>query len=206
MPPGEDTCAVLLASLFSALSHDLRASVNGINVWTHILERVSDPTAVRAVEGIRRSIAQQTDLAQELSDFGRESFGAPDESSVELGMLLRAVCEELGSDERIRLHSPHATMHVAMAGRAASALLRLTLQDALAALSERGHVDVLVDEADARRWRIRIEMQEPDGMPADAHARRPLRQTLAILSARIHEVELVVTPGQRELLLPNSYP
>ena len=34
--------AALVAGLFSPLAHDLRAGLNGISVWTHLLSRDAD--------------------------------------------------------------------------------------------------------------------------------------------------------------------
>jgi len=193
----------LLASLLSALSHDSRASINGISVWTHILERVSDPTAVRAVDGIRRSVAHQTELAQEVSDIGRDAFALPGEHPAELHDLLHSLAQEIDA-LRIRLRVPEAPLHVAMGGNALRALLRLVLCDAVAVLTDRGHVDVSVGEAGGRALRIDVAIREQEFAPVEVHVRRPLRQTLALLVARVHDVELDISPGHRVLTVLRS--
>lgn len=203
MASASDTSTdALVAALLSALAHDMRATVNGINVWTHILERVSDPTAARAVDGIRRSIAQQTHLAQELSDFGRDGFTAPGEAPADIGQMLCAVRDELRADVCLRL--PGAAMYAAIGARALHGILRMTLRDALAGLSDHGRLDVAVDEAGPERWCIRIDVHDPEAADGDVPARRPLRQTLAMLCAPLHGAELLVMPGRRELLVPRA--
>lgn len=194
----------LVAALLSALAHDMRATVNGINVWTHILERVSDPTAARAVDGIRRSIVQQTHLAQELSDFGRDGFAVPGEAPAELGQVLCAVRDELRADIRLRLPDVAAAMHAAIGARALHGILRMTLRDALTGLSDQGHLGIVVDEAGPERWCIRIDVHDPETAHADVPARRPLRQTLSMLCATLHGAELLVMPGRRELLVSRA--
>lgn len=197
-----ESTEALLASLLSALSHDARATINGISVWTHILERVSDPTAARAVDGIRRSIAQQTELAQEISDVGRDLFAVPGERPADLAALIRSLADQLGSG-RIESRLPEAPVHAAMGGNALRALMRLILLDALSALSERGRIAVAIDEAD-NAWRVTVEIRESEFALAEANVRRPLRQTLALLAARIHDVDLEMVSGRRVLTVPRA--
>jgi len=198
--PAPDT---LSAAMFSALSHDVRATINGINVWTHILERVTDQTAARAVDGIRRSIAQQTELAQEISDFGRDVYAAPGEQPVELDALLGDIVKDLReAGSRVRLKPCEAPAFTAVHDRALHTLLRLLVRDAMSALTEDGSLDIAVEAADDTHWRLRIDILEPDGMHADLSVRRPLRQTLALLAAREHAITLEIAPDQRALLLP----
>ncbi len=191
----------LLASLLSALSHDSRATINGISVWTHILERVTDPTAVRAVDGIRRSIAQQTELAQEISDIGRDAFAIPGDQPVELCGLVRSLADEIGV-QRVETLLPETRVHAAIGANASRALLRLILSDAATVLTDRGRIVVSIEEAGEAAWRIAVEIREAEFAPVEVHVRRPLRQTLALLAARVHDIELDVAPGRRILTVP----
>jgi len=207
MPPAsndspEESTEILLASLFSALSHDVRATINGINVWTHILERVSDPTAARAVEGIRRSISQQTELAQEISDFGREVFSAPGDQPADPAAALQALRDGPLAAGRLMLETSTSLPLVTVGERALRALFRFASCDLLASLSDQGKVVVSCDEPGATALRIHMHTRDVEGEPVEAHARRPLRQTLALLAARTHGVELRIAPGRLEFLLP----
>jgi signal transduction histidine kinase len=189
--------------MFSALSHDVRATINGINVWTHILERVTDQTAARAVDGIRRSIAQQTELAQEISDFGRDVYAAPGEQPVELDALLRNIVNDLREfAPRVRLRSSETPAYTPVHHRTLHTLLRLLVRDAMSALTEDGSLNIAVESADDTHWRVRIGIVEPDGMHGDLTARPPLRQALAMVAARLHEIPLEIGADQRTLLLP----
>jgi len=189
--------------MFSALSHDVRATINGINVWTHILERVTDQTAARAVDGIRRSIAQQTELAQEISDFGRDVYAAPGEQPTELNALLRDIVTHLPeAGPRVLLRAFEAPALTATHERALHAVLRLLVRDAMSALTEDGTLDIAVESADDTHWRVRVDIVEPDGMHGELTARRPLRQTLALVAARVHTIQLEIARDHRAVLLP----
>lgn len=58
----------------SALAHDLRASLNGIKTWAHVLEEClrepRDPVVARALQGIRTGIEQQVHLIENLLEAG----------------------------------------------------------------------------------------------------------------------------------------
>ncbi|MCC7548870.1 MAG: hypothetical protein IT532_13975 [Burkholderiales bacterium] len=183
----------------------MRATINGINVWTHILERVADPTAARAVEGIRRSISQQTELAQEISDFGRDVFAAPGAQPADIGTILLGLREELRAGARLDLRLPPSGTMAPVGERALRALLRFILGDALTGLSERGRLQVGVEEADAGQCRLRVDVLEPGTDRLEAHARRPLRQTLALLAARAHGLDLDITVGHSTLIFSRPH-
>jgi hypothetical protein len=201
--PADSAPDTLFAAMFSALSHDVRATINGINVWTHILERVTDQTAARAVDGIRRSIAQQTELAQEISDFGRDVYAAPGEQQVELDALLRNIVSDLReSATRVRLRSSETSAFTPVHHRALHTLLRLLVRDAMSALTEDGSLDIAVESADDTHWRVRIGIVEPDGVQGDRTARPPLRQALAMVAARVHAIPLEIVHDHRAVLLP----
>jgi len=191
--------------MFSALSHDVRATINGINVWTHILERVSDQTAARAMDGIRRSIAQQTELAQEISDFGRDIYAAPGEQPVELHALLIDVVKDVReAGSRVRVEPCQSPGFTAVPDRVLYRLLRLLVRDAMSALTEDGSLDVAVEAADDTHWRVRIDLREPDGTHGDMSSRRPLRQTLALMAARVHAIPIDILPDHRAVVLPRA--
>jgi len=197
------TADTLFAAMFSALSHDVRATINGINVWTHILERVSDQTAVRAMDGIRRSIVQQTELAQEMSDFGRDIYAAPGEQPVELHASLCEVVEDLReAGSRVRLKPCDAPGLTAVPDRVLHRLLRLLVRDAMSALTEDGSLDIAVEAVDDMHWRVRIDLLEPGGTHGAVTSRRPLRQTLALIAARVHAIPLQIAPDHRLVVLP----
>lgn len=210
-PPSEvhdEPVEVLLAALFSALSHDMRTGINGIGVWTHILERLADPTATRAVEGIRRSIIQQSDLAQEISDFGREVFAAAGEAPCDMV----AVIQEAPGDPQsgtmplpVQVRVPVGPLMVATPARALRMLLRLLLRDAFTTLSAEGTLEMhVIDDAEGECWQVCIDTREPGGLYPEAHTRRSLRQTLALLGARAHGLALELTPARRSLHLPKA--
>ena len=193
----------LFAAMFSALSHDVRATINGINVWTHILERVTDQTAARAVDGIRRSIAQQTELAQEISDFGRDVYAEPGEQPVELDALLRDIVENLReAGSRVCLRRSETPVFTPVHDRALHTLLRLLILDAMSALSEEGTLGIAVEASDDMHWRVRIDILEPGGMRGTLTARRPLRQSLALIAAHVHAIPLEIEPAHRAILVP----
>ena len=197
-----ESTEALLASLLSALAHDARATINGISVWTHILERVADPTAARAVDGIRRSIAQQTELAQEISDVGRDLFALPGAQPADLAALTRSLADHVGAG-RIESRLPDAPALAAMGEYALRSLMRLILLDALSALGERGRIAVAIDAADTA-WRVTVDIRESEFALVEANVRRPLRQTLALLAARIHDVDLELGSGRRVLTVPRA--
>ncbi|MCW5620301.1 MAG: HAMP domain-containing histidine kinase [Burkholderiales bacterium] len=211
MPPSEahdEPVGVLLAALFSALSHDMRTGINGIGVWTHILERLADPTAARAVEGIRRSIIQQSDLAQEISDFGREVFAAAGEAPCDMVAVIREAPGDPQSGIMplpVQMHLPTGPLIAAVPVRALRMLLRLLLRDAFATLSADGTLEMhVIDDSEGDCWQVCIDTREPGGLYPEAHTRRPLRQTLALLGAHAHGLALELTSARRCLHLPRA--
>lgn len=52
-----------------ALAHDLRAALNGIKTWTHVLEAhlgTQDPIARRALDGILLGVADQVRVIERM--------------------------------------------------------------------------------------------------------------------------------------------
>lgn len=182
-----------LAALFSALSHDLRAALNGIIVWTHILERNGDDATLRAVEGIRRAVTQQSQLAMELSEFGRAivADGWPD--GLTAAQAIGDAVEQAGDGAAVDLELPQELPRPAMPAIALQAVVRLLVQSA------RAHADsdarVLLHAArEQDALCLRLRLIQPDGAPVSGstRARRSLRESLAALCADLFDGAAVV--------------
>lgn len=173
-----------LAALFSALSHDLRASLNGIIVWTHILERNADDTTLRAVEGIRRAVTQQSQLAMELYEFGRAivAQGWPDALSA--AQAIGDAVDQAGDGAPVDLHLPRDLPRPAMPAVALQAIVRLLVQSARAHAESDVRVS-LGAERDRDMLCLGLRLVHADGTPAagTTNARRSLRESLAALCA-----------------------
>ena len=73
----------------------------------------------------------------------------------------------------------------------------------MSALGERGRIAVAIDAADTA-WRVTVDIRESEFALVEANVRRPLRQTLALLAARIHDVDLELGSGRRVLTVPRA--
>lgn len=177
-----------LAALFSALSHDLRAALNGIIVWTHILERNGDDTTLRAVEGIRRAVTQQSQLAMELSEFGRAivADGWPD--GLTAAQAIGDAVEQAGDGAAVELDLPNELPRPAMPAIALQAIVRLLVQSARAHTDSDGRVQLNVAR-DHDALCLRLRLIRADGAPANnaTNARRSLRESLAALCADLFD-------------------
>lgn len=75
-----ETAARARDEFLAIVSHELRAPLNGIQSWAHILENyvqeaVSAPLAQRALSGIKTGVAQQVRLIEDLLDATRMMSG-----------------------------------------------------------------------------------------------------------------------------------
>jgi signal transduction histidine kinase len=185
--PGSEIAA-LAVELFAPLAHDLRAGLNGISLWTHLLSPDGGEVSERALEGIRRAVAHHSILAQELSQFG-EALAAQRSGSPEPVNLL-ALCEQVVGELRASspehrigvraLDTPAVTTHV----DALRQVVRLLLLDAVAATPAGTVMELaLGDDAGQRVLEIRI-VQLPEALP-DTPRRPSLRLALAALAAGI---------------------
>ena len=86
----------------AALSHDLRTPLNAMVGWLHLLAAAPDASsagAARAIEGLRRAIAQQQRLIEERLDRVAGSPGDPgDETGKSTGSTLHG-CHVLAVDD-----------------------------------------------------------------------------------------------------------
>lgn len=75
-----ETAARVRDQFLAIVSHELRAPLNGIQSWAHVLENyvketASDPLAQRALSGIKTGVAQQVRLIEDLLDASRVMSG-----------------------------------------------------------------------------------------------------------------------------------
>src|SRR5690606_32818708 len=75
-----ETAARARDEFLAIVSHELRAPLNGIQSWAHVLENyVKDATAVplakRALQGIKTGVSQQVRLIEDLLDVTRMMSG-----------------------------------------------------------------------------------------------------------------------------------
>ncbi len=208
MPVFPDPSLRLLAALFSPLAHDLRAGLNGISVWTHIVERNADEASSRAVQGIRRALAQQSDLAQDLSDFGRALGAVADGNggpSQDLGQVVRDACKALAAlaeQRRITVDLEGAgalSVAVSQAALVKEALV-LVLRDALLAVPESGRVNI-AGAAASDAPSLAVTLSTPEN-PAELLAwsgatRRSVRQAIAALGAAVAGGRLDISQPER---------
>ncbi|MDE1182070.1 HAMP domain-containing sensor histidine kinase [Paraburkholderia sp.] len=69
-----ETALFMRDHVLSLVSHDLRGPLNAIHSWAYVLERkldANDPTAQRAVGGIRSGVEQQVKLLETIVDSTR---------------------------------------------------------------------------------------------------------------------------------------
>jgi signal transduction histidine kinase len=200
--------AALVAALFSPLAHDLRASLNGISVWTHLLARDGDEITVRAVDGIRHAVTHQSALAHELSQLGAALAAqqATPEARSDLAAVCRSVIGELHGahpERDIALAAP-ASLEVAAHHDVLHQLVRLLLADLIAATPAGGplRIDLLGSAGHA----VLQAASLPDEAGSAGARRRTLRQALAALAAgMLHgqlQVELADGASRCALRLP----
>ena len=216
---GADAARMLAAAVFSPLAHDIRAGLNGITLWTHVLERGGPEAMDRGLEGIRRAVAQQSELAQQLSDLGRALTTQPEEPirPIDVLALLREVAVTLeaeAAEHGVTLRFACNAQSVQLSGhnRPLRQLLQLLIGDSLAVAPRGGSVRAtLAQRADAVT--LELAVLQPDGAPLDEHdaaPRRTLRRALAALAAHLLHGELKVRStrgGERiALRLPASFP
>jgi signal transduction histidine kinase len=216
---GADAARGLVATMFSPLAHDIRAGLNGVTLWTHVLERGGPEAMDRGVEGIRRAVAQQSELAQQLSDLGRALSLHPGEPirPVDVLALLReaAVAVEADAVERgVTLRVECGAQSVRLSGhdRPVRQLLQLLILDALAVAPRGGSVHATLAQRDDAVT-LELAVVQPDGALLEEHdaaPRRTLRRALAALTAYLLHGELAVRSaggGERVALrLPASLP
>jgi signal transduction histidine kinase len=216
--PGADSVRALVAAVFSPLAHDIRAGLNGITLWTHVLERGGPEAMDRGLQGIRRAVAQQSELAQRLSDLGRALSPQPEEplQPIDVLALLRettAALEGEAAAQGVALRVSCAVQSVEVNGhdRPVRQLLQLLLGDALELAPRGGSVRAtLAQRTDAVN--LDLTVLQPDGASLDEHdaaPRRTLRRALAALGAHLLHGELQVRSahsGERIVLrLPRSF-
>ncbi|HZP87236.1 MAG TPA: hypothetical protein VFB54_10485 [Burkholderiales bacterium] len=200
--------SAVVAALLSALSHDLRAALNAISVWTHILERSADATTLRAVEGIRRAVTQQSQLALELSEFGHAM--ANEEPSAE---SLTAVLESAARTAQhggealvIDFQLPPSLPQVTLSGAALRAIVGMLFVD-LRAQGGEGTRIIVTGQADDRSVDVRLLAVDRDGRPVcdgERSRRRSLRETLTMLGAAVHDASLHRSGHEMHLRLPRA--
>lgn len=178
-----------LAALFSALAHDLRAALNGIIVWTHILERDGDESTLRAVEGIRRAVNQQSQLAMELSDFGRAivAHGWPDGATT--AQAIGEAVDRAGEGVPVEMRLAHGLPRVAMPAAAVQAIVRLVVKSLRAHADERARI-VLDAQLEDDEVCLQFRLLMPDGAIVASSVspdRRTLREALAALCADLFD-------------------
>jgi signal transduction histidine kinase len=177
--------AGLAAGLFSPLAHDLRAGLNGISVWTHLLARDGDDVSQRAVEGIRRAVADQSALAQQLSQFGAvltAQHVRPAEP-VDLNALcteLAGELREISPDRAVTVHAPDQPVVVTHAA-VLRQIVRLLLLDAISSTPDDVAVKIALHET-AGHLVLEVGPHTAEA-GADTPRRRNLRQAMAALAA-----------------------
>jgi signal transduction histidine kinase len=190
--PGDLARAV--AALFSPLAHDVRAGLNGISVWTHLLQRDGDEVAARAVEGIRRAVSQQSALAQELSQIGAALValrGQPMEP-VDLRALSTQVVDEISAQDEgalLRIEGEHV-LSVRSHADVLRRVVRLIVLDVLAAVPG-APVTLVLRQSGCH---VVLEVSAAAGRDAEGASapRRTLRQSLAALAACMVEARLQI--------------
>lgn len=109
-----ETAARARDEFLAIVSHELRAPLNGIQSWAHVLENyvadiASAPLAQRALQGIKTGVSQQVRLIEDLLDVTRMMSGKLRLIKQPLALLptLRAAVESIKSTaaaKRIHLH------------------------------------------------------------------------------------------------------
>lgn len=199
-----------LVGLFSALSHDLRAALNGISVWTHILERSADETTLRAVEGIRRAVTQQSMLAAELSEVSRALAAVDWPEHLPLTQVLeeavaaaRGVRPDAGME--IELQAPSDLPRAAVPAAHVRLTIQLLLSDLLMRAGERAHLSVVAYPcAEAICVRFRLAAEDRAATGRSAQARRSLREILALLVSRLDGIGISSLDDDLVLAIPKT--
>jgi signal transduction histidine kinase len=177
--------AALVAGLFSPLAHDLRAGLNGISVWTHLLSRDADEVGMRALEGIRRAVSHQSTLAQELSQFGvaLNAQRSQEPAAVDLVKL----CEDVAAEVQSANPGRGVSVDAGAVGQVVThapllrGVVRLLLLDAVAAAPEETAAVLSLREAQGT---VALEVHASPRSDATGTPRRPtLRQALAALAS-----------------------
>ncbi|HEU5283616.1 MAG TPA: hypothetical protein VFU53_07375 [Burkholderiales bacterium] len=212
---GKDAARELVAAVFSSLAHDIRAGLNGITLWTHVLERGGPEAAERGLEGIRRAVAQQSELAQQFSDVGRALSPNPDEPVRPfdvLGLLREAAgaLESTAAEHGVTLRLACDAQSVELSGhdRPLRQLLHLLLADAVAAAPQGGSVHATLAQR-ADDVTLELAVLQPDGSPIDedgARSRRTLRRALAALGGHLLHGDLRNARAGLALRMPRSFP
>lgn len=203
----DEALARHLAALFSALSHDLRAALNGIMVWTHILERSADETTLRAVEGIRRAVTQQSQMAAELSDVGRAftAPGAPPEVAIADTLNeAAAAAREMRPNAAIELQVSDDLPRVAVPADHVRIAIRMLLADLLMLAGEGARVAMSVRVTDDA-LDVHLRLASADGTPIrmrSGDARRALREILAALIAGLDGMRIAPVDDGLVLSIP----
>jgi light-regulated signal transduction histidine kinase (bacteriophytochrome) len=190
--PGDLARAV--AAMFSPLAHDLRAGLNGISVWTHLLQRDGDEVAVRAVEGIRRAVAQQSALAQELSQIGAAlvALRGPPTEPIDLRALSTQVVDEIRMQDEgahLRIEGEHV-LSVRSHADVLRRIVRLIVLDVLATVP--GAPVTLALRQTGRDVVLEVSAAAGRGTDGASAPRRTLRQSLAALAACMVEARLQI--------------
>jgi signal transduction histidine kinase len=198
-----------ICELFSPLAHDLRAGLNGITVWTHVLERTGAADPASSVEGIRRAVAQQSELAQELSDCGRALQLQPGErpEPVELEAVLHEAIADAApraANRGVQILYRPAPEPVVVGGhpRLLQNLIRLLVRDA-------AHValdDSAITIAATRDAHVKVTIAVPNS--ATTGTRKSLRRAMASILAVLHGGSVQSTSNDAgdivELILPSE--
>jgi K+-sensing histidine kinase KdpD len=196
-----------ICELFSPLAHDLRAGLNGITVWTHVLERTGASNPAQSVEGIRRAVAQQSELAQELSDCGRALQVQAGErpEPIELEALLHEAIADAAPQAATRgvqiLYRP-ASGPLVVAGhpRMLLNLVRLLVRDAAYVALDGSTITIAAGQGDVH---VSITIA---GAESAAGTRKSLRRSMASILALFHGGSVQLRPGDAgdivELTLP----
>jgi signal transduction histidine kinase len=194
----ERELVALLAALFSPLAHDLRAGLNGISVWTHLLASDGSEVSTRALEGIRRAVAQQSALAQELSQFGAalNAHATQTRTPVDLVEMCRSVAAEV---QHAHPNSEIASREAALPAFSAYAdllhqLLHLLLTDLVLNAPQGSRIELTL-RADGNEVSIELESGTAQ-QPAQDRRRRTLRQSLAALAAHRLGGHLDIAPAE----------
>jgi len=202
--------AGLAAGLFSPLAHDLRAGLNGISVWTHLLARDGDEVSQRALEGIRRAVADQSAMAQQLSQFGAaltaQHVRPPEPVDVNaLCIGLAGELREISPDRAVMVRAPDRPVVVTQAD-VLRQIVRLLLLDAVSSTPDDVAVEIALHET-AGHLVLEVGPHTAEA-GADTPRRRNLRQALAALAACMLGGYLEILPADpvsRCLLhLPNA--
>jgi signal transduction histidine kinase len=146
------------AAFLSWLNHELRSPLNACTMWLDVLALAPQPDKIaKAVDAIKRNLARQARLVNDLSDAAKVSANGIElrMSSLDLVELIKrgldvwqplALAKPMTLEPRIAI--PVARVH-GDAERLLQALSHV-LENAIASTPSGGRVDVLVHEIDGR--------------------------------------------------------